>query len=553
MSCAVEMIFEIGFNYCCRNLFSGGSSVSSENLNIKFSANLLNEVTKLTENCSLEFFGDWARVLSFIEPNMDMQILGSLPSSLAGDIWNDCVVVKNFSCPEPIETRYLITKVVVVETKSEGANRYIEFDKARKILECKLIDSHYQNNAPQFPNYWMDHKRKFVDKVPGSLRPLTTITSDVPVINLVSAFVANSAPGPYKFSHPTAPYVRTHVHVCDYSYRNLRLAAIRTGGEESKDVPCFHLHLQIDQDVPTTALPWLCVGDVLEVSTVKPVFAHKQTWNLYHKQKNFGETKILVFSILDGAVSDIQGRPISPSPIPSVHVNTLREWMRERLLKDSLVGSALQGTLSGRDLWFSGRDLVARIDKINRYTNSIFVTDFTICKEDSVEVRIRSSQQNFVDALNYLFTKLEKNEESCNIQYVLLRNLRINSNDNSLYCSVEHVTRVPEFCFDVQQLIKRQHEADQSQVPTTSSESGKSSFSFDQMIPSQWKENLKIQKSYCTEDLTATQTACVEANSQIQFEFVDDTDENENLSPYPNSDDQIERSKGPEHKKSRIY
>ena len=520
----VEMIFEIGFNYCCRNFFStpgGHASISAENLNIKFSANLLNEVTSITENCTLEFFGDWARVLSFIEPDMDMQIVGEIPSCCT-PAWNDCVVIKNLACPEPVETRYLISGIVVVETpqdSQEKSCRYIQFDKDRKITECKLVGAKSSHSSPStiIPNYWMGHKRRLVDKTPNSFRPLTTITSDVAVINVVAAFIANSAPGPYKFSHPSAPYVRTHVQVCDLSYRNLRLGAIRTGGDDSRDVPSFHLHLEIDDDVSTTALPWLCVGDVLEVYTVKPVFAHKQTWNLLHKQKKFGDTKIYVHSILDGSVKDLRGtRLVMPEKSPKREIQTLQEWMRERLLKDSLVGSSLRGILSGRDLWFSGRDLVARVEKINRFTNSIFITDFST--PEDVEVLVRSSQQNFTDALNYIFTKLENHKNA----FVLFRNLRINSNDNnSLYCSVEHVTRVPDFCFDVQHLIKRQNETPKNEENKSPLKTGnQKSLSFSQMIPSQWKENLKLNGSPNMDDLT--QTGCVDANSQVQFEFVDD-------------------------------
>jgi hypothetical protein len=295
----------------------------------------------------------------------------------------------------------------------------------------------------------------------------------------------------------------------------------------------------MDENVEPLALPWLCVGDVLQVNTVKPVFAQRQTWNLLHKQKNFGETKIKIWPVEgDSSVVDITGKRISTDPDNEpIEIKQLRQWIRERLLKDSLLSDLHKGTLAGRGEWFSGRDLVARIERTNRYTNSLFITDFSTQDDDGlVEVRVRSSQQNFADALNYLFANVEKRDPKANGIYVLLRNLRVNSADNTLYCSVEHVTRVPEFCKDVQDLILRQREStgdptqadavsqkDPTQAPTSSANDATDGFSFDQMIPSQWKSGLRLNNS---QDIAAsTQTGFVDSNSQVAFEFVDDDEE----------------------------
>jgi hypothetical protein len=530
---SVDMIFEIGFNHGCRNLVAN-QPAEVDNLSIKFSCNLLNEVTGYTESCLVEYFGIWARVLSFAGPDMDMKIVGEFPDESKKTAWNDNVMITNTAGPERIEAKYIITKVIIIETHEGRPNKYIEFDKKAKIVECKTVPT--SNRPLEFPNYWMDHKRKYVDKNPTAFRPLTTITADVPVINVAVAFMSNSPPGPYKFSHPTAPYVRTHVQVCDLSFRQLRLAAIRGGGE---DVPSYHLHIQMDENVEPLALPWLCVGDVLQVNTVKPVFAQRQTWNLLHKQKNFGETKIKIWPVEgDSSVVDITGKRISTDPDNEpIEIKQLRQWIRERLLKDSLLSDLHKGTLAGRGEWFSGRDLVARIERTNRYTNSLFITDFSTQDDDGlVEVRVRSSQQNFADALNYLFANVEKRDPKANGIYVLLRNLRVNSADNTLYCSVEHVTRVPEFCKDVQDLILRQREStgdptqadavsqkDPTQAPTSSANDATDGFSFDQMIPSQWKSGLRLNNS---QDIAAsTQTGFVDSNSQVAFEFVDDDEE----------------------------
>jgi hypothetical protein len=294
--------------------------------------------------------------------------------------------------------------------------------------------------------------------------------------------------------------------------------------------------VEIDEDVQTTALPWLCAGDVMQVNTVKPVFAQKQAWNLYHKQKGFGETKIKIWSIVDGKVRDVKGCELMQVPEPP-EIAALRVWMRERLLKDSLVGGAHQGSLAGRDMWFSGRDLVARIERVNRYTNSIFVTDFSA--DEVVEIRVRSSQQNFTEALNYIFTKLEENGSVFG-QFVLLRNLRLNASDNTLFCSVEHITRVPDFCFDVQQLGTRQvgkcaPSQEQVSGPSTQADAelNVQGFSFSEMIPTQWRESLKVptDASASVESTSkvafefvneASQVVGVDANSQVEFEFVDE-------------------------------
>ena len=526
---SVEMVFEVGFNHCCRNLISH-QGAADDNLTIKISCNLLNEISGLTETCNLEFFGSWARILSFLGPDMDMMIVCQLPVEGEKTVWNESVMVTNLAGPERIETRYTISKIVVVETNSDRAKRRIEFDKKGKIVECKTIDGHIE-----FPNYWMDHKRKYVDKNPSAFRPLTTITADVPVINVAVAFVGNTPPGPYKFSHPTAPYVKTHVQVCDLSFRQLRLSAIRAGTD---DVPSYHLHLQIDEPVEPSALPWLCVGDVLQVNTVKPVFGQRQTWNLLHKQKNFGETKIKIWPIEtsdESKILDVKGKKIIDQQTPPSEIVELRQWIRERLLKDTLLSDLHRGVLAGRNEWFSGRDLVARVERINRHASSIFITDFSVQDEDPVEVRIRSSQQNFASALEYLFEHIEKCNPAFKNLYVLLRNLRVNSADNTLYCSVEHVTRVPEFCKDVQDLIKRRDQVkeevsaslkeDEPQAkPATPSQPTESTFCFNQFIPSQWRNALRMSEA-SERETQATQSGYVDSSSQVAFEFVDDDED----------------------------
>ena len=499
----IEMIFEIGFNYCCRNFFS--SSASVENLNLKLSANLLNEVTRITENCLVELSGDWARVLSFVEPGMDMKILAT-PAS--GGSWNECVMVRNLTCPDPVDSRFLLEQVSVVETHADKPNRFIAFGRDRRILECKVKGE--GGKLVQFPHHWMLAKRSMVDRTPGVFRALTTLTPDVAVVNVLVAFVANSAPGPYKFEHPTSMYVRTHVHVCDLSFRNLKLASIRTANDDSRDVPAFHLHLEIDKNVPTSALPWLTVGDVLAVETVKPIFAQKQAWNLLHKQKGFGETKVKIYPIDDRRkVIDIEGNPVSVLPDP--RVQELRSWMKERLKRDSLVGTNQTGKLSGRQLWMNGRDAVVQVERINRHTNSIFVTDFSVT--DEVEVRVRSTQSNFAASLNYLFTHLEAGSGT---QYLLLRNARVNTSDNTLLCSLEHVTNVPDFCFDVQELQRRKASQGSPEEEAAVSQSVEDLLpeSHMQSGPSQW---LKADPVPVGEG-----SGCVDASSQVTFEFVED-------------------------------
>ena len=533
---SVEMIFEIGFNYCCRNYLSN-SSFSVENLNLKLSANLLNEITNITEHCLIEFSGEWARTMSFVEPNMDMKIVGELPDSNNSSNWSDCVIIQNLSGPEPIETRYVISKVTVVETNPEGStklNRLIEFGKNRDVTNCRVVGGRpVASNMGVFPNYWRSRTRMYVDKTLGAYRPLTTITADVPVINVIVAFLANSPPGPYKFDHPTDPYVRTNIHVCDLSYRNLKLSAIRTGGDDFREVPAFHLHVQIDLDVETAALPWFCVGDVLQVHTVKPMFVQKQAWNLMHKQKRFGDTKVNVFSIEDGSVRDVQGAPVAGVTEPP-QVAELRAWMKDRLSKDSIVGGTHEGKLANRDMWMNGRDSVARVERVNRYSNSVYVTDFSC--EDLVEVKIRSSQQKFAESLNYLFTKLEEEEQRSGEGgvYVLMRNLRCNTTDKTLYCSVEHVTKVPVFCFDVQELIRRKERleagASQEEVKTQTATQDSvppatlngPSFGFDQMIPTQWKESFNLGDKRPVACTQSAESGCVDSSSQVTFEFVDD-------------------------------
>jgi hypothetical protein len=536
---SVEMIFEVGFNHCCRNLVSN-QPTEIDNLTIKLSCNLLNEVTGFTESCLVEFFGLWARVLSFLGPGMDLKIVGEFPKETEKTVWNDGVMITNTSGPERIEARYVISKVVVVETNESKPNRYIEFDRKAKLKECKTVPANVKNL--DFPNYWIDSKRRYVDKNPLAFRPLTSITADVPVINVAVAFISNSPPGPYKFSHPSAPYVRTHVQVCDLSFQQLRLAAIRGSTE---DVPTYHLHLQIDENVEPDALPWLCVGDVMQVNTVKPVFAQRQAWNLLHKQKNFGDTKIKIWSVDSDEVLDLIGNKISGVVEPA-EIKRLRDWIRERLLKDSLLSDLHRGVLVKRNDWFSGRDLVARVEKINRYTNSIYVTDFSLNEqeEEFVEVRIRSSQQNFTDALNYLFTHIEKHQSKT--LYVLMRNLRVNSADNTLYCSVEHVTRVPEICKDVQDLISTQQIANtqrttQPETACTPGNVDNEGFAFNQMIPTQWRSALRLNNSQ--EMMASTQTGYVDSNSQVAFEFVDDDEEDQENALCKNSVSQPESGK----------
>ena len=504
----LDMIFEVGFNYCCRNFF--GVNAAPDNLSLKLSANLLNELTNVTENCILEFSGNWAKILCFVQPGMDIKISAELPTDSSS--WNECVVIQNLSCPEPVETRYVITQVSVIDTSTR---RYIAFDKNQRIVECKIDGRKSSSDMSVFPNHWISHKRSFVDKNPSAFRPLTSITQDVPVINVVVAFLANSPPGPYKFSHPTDPYVRTHVHVCDMSFRNLKLAAIRAANEDMKDVPAFHLHLQIDKDVATSALPWLTVGDVLMVYTVKPIFAQKQAWNLLHKQKKFGETRVKIYGIEDERKTDVEGNPVDGT---SAEVVELQSWVKNRLVKDTLVGSNHGGKLGEREIWIGGHDIVCEVVRVNNYTSSIFVTDYSLVDgETEVEVRIRTSQQRIGETLDYLFTHLEKivGEEDC---YVLLRNVRTTT-DKSVFCSLEHVTRVPKFCRDVQELLKRKEGlGDDLPVLPTIPEPTQKGLGMEDMIPKQWKETVG-KKPTPKKD---TGDGCVDSSSQIQFEFVDE-------------------------------
>ena len=506
----LEMIFEVGFNYCCRNFFGG--NVTSDNLALKLSANLLNELTNVTENCILEFSGNWAKTLSFVQPGMDMKVSATLPTDSSS--WNECVVIQNLSCPEPVETRYVISKISVIETVSR---RYMEFDKNHRIVECKIDGQKTSSDMSVFPNHWMSHKRSMVDKNLNAFRPLTSITQDVPVINVVVAFLANSPPGPYRFTHPTDPYVRAHVHVCDLSFRNLKLAAIRASNEDMKDVPAFHLHLQIDKDVVTSALPWLTVGDVMMVQTVKPIFAQKQAWNLLHKQKKFGETKIKIWKIESPhLVVDVEGNETDGQCPPS-EVTELQSWIKNRLIKDTLVGNNHGGKLGEREIWIGGHDVVCKITRVNNYTSSIFVTDYTLVDgEEEVEVRIRTSQQRIGETLEYLFTHLEGliGTEDC---YVLLRNVRTTT-EKSVFCSLEHVTRVPEFCRDVQDLLKRKDGlGDDVPVLPTIADPTQTGLGMEEMIPKEWKEAVKRGQ----ERTKGTQDGCVDSSSQIQFEFVD--------------------------------
>ena len=435
----LTMIFEVGFNYCCRNFVN--KSDSCDNFSLKLSCNLLNQVTNLTENCVLEFCGEWARTLSFLEPGMDMQIVSS--GLMREENWSKCVSVRNLTFPDPGDVRHTITKISVVETQTDRPNRLIVFDSKCRVSECMVPK---EPGALLFPNYWMFPKRSIVDKDPRSIRPLTTITPDIAVVNVLVAFIANSPPGPYKFERGDVCYVRTHVHVCDLSYQNLRLSAIRTANDfDFRDVPAFHLHVQIDKNVEVAALPFLTVGDVLEVSTVKPVFAQKQAWNLFHKEKKFGETKIRIHRIVDGIVVDVEGNVLKSGPLDP-RVKELRNWMRKRLENDSLVGPNQAGKLNNRHMWMNGRDIAVKCIRWNKHTSSIFVTDNTI--EDPIEVRIRSTQPNFAPTLNYLFSHLKPGI------HLLLRNARFNPADDTLICSLEHVTKLPPFCYDVKSLSK---------------------------------------------------------------------------------------------------
>ena len=509
----LDMIFEVGFNYCCRNFFGGNAS--SDNLSLKITANLLNELTSVTENCTLEFSGNWAKTLSFVQPGMDMKISATLPSDVSS--WNECVVIQNLSCPEPVETRYVISKISIVETATD---RYMEFDKSQRIVDCKINGSKKStSDTAAFPNHWIAHKRSMVEKSPDVYRPLTSITQDVPVINVVVAFLSNSPPGPYKFSHPTDPYVRTHIHVCDLSFRNLKLAAIRAANDDMKDVPAFHLHLQIDRDVSTSALPFLTVGDVLSVHTVKPIFAQKQAWNLLHKQKKFGETKVKVWPIESDRSYDVEGASLGDTQMPP-KVAQLRSWVKNRLVKDSLIGSNHVGKLADRDMWIGGHDVVCEIIRVNTYTNSVFVSDYSLVDGDTeVEVRIRTSQQRIGETMEFLFTHLEKILDDKQECFVLLRNVR-STTDRSVFCSLEHVTRVPKLCRDVQELLKRkQGLGDDVPVLPTIPDPTQKGLGMDEMIPKEWKDKVENRQPANLKE----SDGCVDSSSQIQFEFVEES------------------------------
>lgn len=516
----LEIIFEVGFNYCCRNFF--GNNVSPDNLSLKLSANLLNELTDVTENCTLEFSGNWAKILSFVQPGMDIKLCAALPTDSSS--WNECVVIQNLSCPEPVETRYDIIKISVIETLTR---RYIEFDKNHRIIDCKIEGAKPSSDMSGFPNFWMSHKRSMVEKSPNAFRPLTSITQDVPVINVIVAFLANSPPGPYKFSHPTDPYVRTHVHVCDMSFRNLKLSAIRAANEDMKNVPSFHLHLQIDRDVVTSALPWLTIGDVLMVHTVKPIFAQKQAWNLLHKQKKFGETKIVIWKNDAQTSVDVEGNKLDVK-MPK-QVGELQAWIKNRLIKDSLIGSNHGGKFGEREIWIGGHDIVCEVVRVNTYTSSIFVTDYSLVGgEEEVEVRIRTSQQRIGETLEYIFTHLEGivGEDKC---FVLLRNVRT-CTDKSVFCSLEHVTRVPAYCWDVAELLKRKDGlGDDVAVLPTIPEPTQKGIGMDDMIPKEWKE---VVRSKSMSPKLDVDKGCVDSSSQIQFEFVDETQVSEQENYY---------------------
>jgi hypothetical protein len=516
-----SMIFDIGFNHCCRNWYSKNMQVSD--LNLRLTCNYMNQTTSVTEICILEFFGEWAKVLSFVQPGMDMKIEVGPPS---GSSYNDQFILRNLTSPELIESKFAILSVLISEHSSDPY-RTIGFDSGRKLTSC-------ESSAPSLlpiPNHWQSHKRAMVEKIPSNYRPLTSITTDVAVINVIVGFIANAAPGPYKFTTGASDqsYVRTHAQVCDYGFRNLSLAGIRN--DDMRDVPCFHLHLQIDgAGAELKSLPWLTTGDVIVADPVKPWFVQKQVWNLLHKQKKFGDTKVLIFKIDDFDESkdklnvlNISGDSVSPSLPESskTEIRSLQKWMKNRLAKESIVGSVIS-ELNDRESWIGGRDIVARIISVNKFSCSIFVTDYSVSVP--VEVRLRTSQPKISDTMDFIFFQFAKYMNKEDVLHVLMRNVR-SAPDGTVFCSIEHITRVPNFSFDAQRLNRREKgEVETTRKVETSVEEHAVPVNAQQM-PVEWQTSL----------FGSGDGGCVESGTQIEFDFVPDNDTQQNFDPNNNS------------------
>jgi hypothetical protein len=199
----------------------------------------------------------------------------------------------------------------------------------------------------------------------------------------------------------------------------------------------------------------------------------------------------------------------------------------------------------------------------------LFVTDYTTRSSSDgglVEVRIRTSQQKINESMEYLFSRLTEFEtgngeddfaptapledlkptQSLGQLFVLLRNVRT-CPDGTVFCSLEHVTRVPSFCWDVKELIQRKEAGVGDQTIEAGAVDGISAgnsdscgFGFGDKIPSQWEDiidkkedDISKERVLCDKNLKQNNHGCVDVGSQIQFEFVDDTQftDEENLTP----------------------
>jgi hypothetical protein len=100
------------------------------------------------------------------------------------------------------------------------------------------------------------------------------------------------------------------------------------------------------------------------------------------------------------------------------------------------------------------------------------------------------------------------------------------------------VTKVPSFCWDVQELIRRKVNGVAAKGVNSETVPGHTtSAGFGDMVPAEWREMIDKKNDHL--EAKSAAEGLVDSSSQIQFEFVEDTQfsDEENLSPQPSPHD----------------
>ena len=384
---------------------------------------------------SLVFYTPLASRLAFLQPRMLLKVFGKKCTGGWGQGSRGALDIES--------TNFQVSSVFVeestdsfVELNSEGSPVW---DKPHHPLWVARLLSYQQTCAVQAP-----------------FTPLTAILNSSYkgyLVNVAGCFMGNLAPGARIYNDARkGAYTANNILLADLSLRALTPEAIRVGagGLPSFSVQC----LQTGQDL--SKLPWLTVGDIVVARRFKPTVKMDCRWALYHQNKAVGDSRLAVIPIEAVINEHEQEKVASIIDGSGLHIATqlvieLRDWIKESLSLHTLLASEFRSNLNDLTGGSQGVDLVAQVLGVSKQYMSITVDDYS-GPQSRRTIKMRDDESAWFVVINA--------RES---QWLLLRNVRLS--DSTIFVNPQYCSKLPEWCYDVQELIQRKQRIGVSDEP----------------------------------------------------------------------------------------